>query len=121
MVLIIDDANDYDNRLSMISIKDDAEIIEKIIEIIMSVSFILARMSAYIVMWDFDDFYDTGHNHHFDVGKTQMVDLLLVIMTSYSMFNVQSLIEQNFFLCLLCCLFASRLERAAKKHVKLQN
>ena len=61
MVLIIDDANDYDNRLSMISIKDDAEIIEKIIEIIMSVSFILARMSAYIVMWDYDDFDDAEH------------------------------------------------------------
>ena len=46
-------ADDYDNGLSMISIKDDAEIIEKIIEIILSVSFTLARMSAYIVMRDF--------------------------------------------------------------------
>ena len=53
--------------------------------------------------------------------KNQMVGVLLVIMTSYLMFNVQSLIEQNFFLCLLCCLFASRLERAAREHVKLQN
>ena len=50
MVFIIDDANDYDNRLSMILIKDDAEIIENIFEIIMSVSFILARISAYIIM-----------------------------------------------------------------------
>ena len=54
-------ADDYDNGLSMISIKDDAEIIEKIIEIILSVSFTLARMSAYIVMRDFDDFDDTEH------------------------------------------------------------
>ena len=35
-------------------------------------------------------------NLHFDVGKNRMVCLLLMIMTSYSMFNVQSLIEQNF-------------------------
>ena len=61
MVLIIDNVDDYDNGLSMISIKDDAEIIENIIEIIMSVSFILARMSAYIVMWDYDDFDDAEH------------------------------------------------------------
>ena len=55
------DFNDYDNGLSMNLINDDAEIIEHIIEIIMSVSFILARMSAYIVMRDFDDFDDTEH------------------------------------------------------------
>ena len=54
------DFNDYDNGLSMNLINDDAEIIEHIIEIIMSVSFILARMSAYI-MRDFDDFDDTEH------------------------------------------------------------
>ena len=45
----------------MILIHNDAEIIENIIEIIMSVSFILARMSAYIVMRDFTDFVDTEH------------------------------------------------------------
>ena len=55
------DFNDYDNGLSMNLINDDAEIIEHIIKIIMSVSFILARMSAYIVMKDFDDFDDTEH------------------------------------------------------------
>ena len=55
------DFNDYDNGLSMNLINDDAEIIEHIIKIIMSVSFILARMSAYIVMRDFDDFDDTEH------------------------------------------------------------
>ena len=55
------DFNDYDNGLSMNLINDDAEIIKHIIEIIMSVSFILARMSAYIVMRDFDDFDDTEH------------------------------------------------------------
>ena len=103
-------------------INDDAEIIEHIIEIIMSVSFILARMRAYIVMRDFDDFDDTEHMIIIlMLVKNQMTGLLLVIMTSYSMFNVQSLIEQNFFFCLLCCLSASRLERGARDHVKLQN
>ena len=91
------DFDDYDNGLSMNLINDDAEIIEHIIEIIMSVSFILARISAYIVMRDFDDF---DYAEHMIIilmlVKNQMVGLLLVIMTSYSMFNVQSLIEQNF-------------------------
>ena len=100
------DFNDYDNGLSMNLINDDAEIIKHIIEIIMSVSFILARMSAYIVMRDFDDFDDTEHLIIIlMLGKNQMVGLLLVIMTSYSMFNVQSLIEQNFsFVYFVVCL-----------------
>ena len=58
--LVMRDFDYYDNGLSMNLINDDAEIIEHIIEIIMSVSFILARMSAYI-MRDFDDFDDTEH------------------------------------------------------------
>ena len=95
--LVMRDFDYYDNGLSMNLINDDAEIIEHIIEITMSVSFILARMSAYIVMRDFDDFDDTEHmNIILMLVKNQMTGLLLVIMTSYSMFNVQSLIEQNF-------------------------
>ena len=120
--LVMRDFDYYDNGLSMNLINDDAEIIEHIIEIILSVSFILARMRAYIVMRDFDDFDDTEHmNIILMLVKNQMTGLLLVIMTSYSMFNVQSLIEQNFFFCLLCCLCASRLERGAREHEKLQN
>ena len=108
--------------IMMTLINDDAENIKNIIEIILSVSFILARMSAYIVMRDYDDFDDTEHMIIIlMLVKNQILGLLLVIMTIYSMFNVQSLIEQNFFFCLLCCLFASRLERAAREHVKLQN
>ena len=95
--LVMRDFDYYDNGLSMNLINDDEEIIEHIIEIIMSVSFVLARMSAYIVMRDFDDFDDTEHmNIILMLVKNQMTGLLLVIMTSYSMFNVQSLIEQNF-------------------------
>ena len=95
--LVMRDFDYYDNGLSMNLINDDAEIIEHIIEIIMSVSFILARMRAYIVMRDFDDFDDTEHMIIIlMLVKNQMTGLLLVIMTSYSMFNVQSLIEQNF-------------------------
>ena len=60
-------------------------------------------------MRDFDDF---------DVGTKSNGGF---VTRDYSMFNVQSLIEQIFFFCLLCCLFASRLERAAREHVKLQN
>ena len=45
--LVMRDFDYYDNGLSMNLINDNAEIIEHIIEIIMSVSFILARMSAY--------------------------------------------------------------------------
>ena len=83
--------------IMMTLINDDAENIKNIIKIILSASFILARMSAYIVMRDYDDFDDTEHMIIIlMLVKNQILGLLLVIMTIYSMFNVQSLIEQDF-------------------------